>query len=122
MNKIYCAGFSSGAFFCSELAQYFNYNFKGVVLNSGCNVDCIDITKTGPIFNCTTGHFISSIHPPTLIVHGLKDQLVPYECAESYYQDLESNNIVVNKLIDETGGHIWLNQYNNLIIDWLKNT
>ena len=122
MNSIYCAGFSSGAFFCSELSQYFDYKFKGVVLNSGCNVECIDITKTGPVFNFTTGQYISSFHPSTLIVHGKKDRFVPYECAESYYQDLKSNNINVTKLIDETGGHIWLKKYNDQIIGWLKNT
>lgn len=120
-NKIYCAGFSSGAFFCSRLAQSYGHRFRGVILNSGCNADAIEISKSGPDFNFTTGYNISSFHPPTLLVHGEKDSLVPIEGSETYYQDLKDNNINVTKLFDETGRHIWLKGFNNEIINWMKN-
>jgi len=120
INNIFCAGLSSGAFFCSRLAQSYDYPFKGIILNSGCNADSISITNSGPIFNCSTGFNISFFHPPTLIIHGKKDRLVSCDCAESYYQDLKDNNVDVTRFIDEDGGHIWLKNYNDLIVDWLK--
>ena len=119
-NKTYCAGFSSGAFFCSRLAQSYDFGFKGVILNSGCNADSISISNMGPVFNCSTGFNISLFHPPALLIHGKEDKLVSIVCTESYYQDLMDNNIEVTKLIDEDAGHIWLKDYNQLIIDWLK--
>ena len=120
VNNIFCAGLSSGAFFCSRLAQSYNYSFKGVILNSGCNADSIIISNNGPDFNCSTGFNISYFHPPTLIVHGRKDRLISYKCAESYYLDLKYNKVDVTKFVDEEAGHIWLNDYNCLIVDWLK--
>jgi len=120
-DNIFCAGFSSGAFFCSRLAQSYGYSFKGVILNSGCNVNCINLTNMGPVFNCSKGFNISSFHPPTLLVHGEKDGLVPFECADSYYSDLLTNNIDVTTLFDENIGHIWLEKYNNDIIKWMLN-
>jgi len=121
VGSIYCAGFSSGAFFCSRLSQSFDYKFKGVIINSGCNANCITLTNFGPVFNCSTGFNISSKHPPALIVHGKKDSLVPYMCAESYYQDLLDGGFEASLLADNSSGHIWLKKYNDLIIDWLKN-
>ena len=120
-NKIYAAGFSSGAFMCSRLAQSIGYRFKGVILNSGCNADSIELTNRGPVFNFSTGFNISTFHPPTLLVHGEKDMLVPIKGAESYYQDLTENNINVISLYDKSKGHIWLENYNEQILNWIKN-
>jgi len=121
VNSIFCAGFSSGAFFCSRLSQSYNYSFKGVILNSGCNADCINLSRIGPVFNCSTGFNISSFHPSTLIIHGKQDRLVPYECSKSYYSDLYNSGVDVSFLSDDLGGHIWLEKYNSLIVDWLNN-
>jgi len=120
VNNIFCAGFSSGAFFCSRLAQSYDYGFKGIILNSGCNADCISISNMGPVFNSSTGFNISSFHPSTLIIHGKQDRLVPYECSNSYYLDLKSSGIDVTLFSDDFGGHNWLEEYNSLIIDWLE--
>jgi poly(3-hydroxybutyrate) depolymerase len=120
INSIFCAGLSSGAFFCSRLSQSYNYSFKGIILNSGCNADCINISKIGPVFNSSTGFNISCFHPPTLIIHGKKDKLVPYECSKSYYLDLNNSGVDVSLISDDLGGHIWFEKYNSLIVDWIK--
>ena len=121
VNSIFCAGFSSGAFFCSRLSQSYNYSFKGIILNSGCNADCISLSSMGPVFNCSTGFNISAFHPSTLIIHGKQDRLVPYECSNSYYLDLYNSGINVSFFSDDFGGHIWLEEHNSLIVDWLNN-
>ena len=121
INSIFCAGLSSGAFFCSRLSQSYNYSFKGIILNSGCNADCISISRMGPVFNCSTGFNISSFHPSTLIIHGKQDRLVPYECSKSYYMDLNYSGFDVSLISDDVGGHIWFEKYNSLIVDWMKN-
>lgn len=121
VENIYCAGFSSGAFFCSRLAQSYNYDFKGVILNSGCNANSINISDKGPVFNCSTGYEISSFHPPTLIIHGKKDKLVPYDCGESYYLDLNESCVDVTMFSSSKDGHIWLKDFNSMIVEWIKN-
>ncbi len=119
-ENIYAAGFSSGAFMCSRIAQSIGNKFKGVILNSGCNANSIDITNKGPVFNFSKGFNIPSFHPPALLIHGEKDMIVPTKGSESYYYDLNKSNINTTKLFDESKGHIWLKDFNNEIIKWIK--
>ena len=121
-NRIFCAGFSSGAFMTSRIGLTFPEEFCGLIIHSGCNAESIEITNRGPVFDCETPIDISTNHPPTLIVHGEQDSLVPYECAFRYYSDLIDGEIPTELLNDPEGGHIWLKDYNKDIFTWLKKT
>jgi len=35
--------------------------------------------------------------------------------------DLNNNGVNVSFFSDDFGGHIWLEEYNSLIVDWLNN-
>lgn len=119
-NKIFCAGFSSGAFMCSRIGHAFGSNIAGLVVHSGANANAINLTGTGPFFDCTSPQSFSSDYPPTLVVHGGKDWIVPTDCGIHFYDELVRNGIDADLLIDENQGHIWIKEFNDDIVDWIK--
>ncbi len=117
-NNLFCAGFSSGAFMCSRLALNCGELFSAVALNSGCNADRIILTNRGPVFNFSKTVDTPTSHPPTLLLHGTTDQLVPIGCSTQYQSDLHEVNIPCMLIIDPTQGHIWLSSQNNQILQF----
>ena len=119
-DKVYCAGFSSGAFMCSHLANSYDPVFSAIAINSGCNAQAITLTKFGPSFNFTAQYSISKNHPPTLLIHGAQDTIVPLQCATNYYMDLQQSLIDSKLIIEEDIGHIWLKSKNDDILKWFQ--
>lgn len=107
-NQVFCAGFSSGGFMTSRLAKVFPDRFSAILVHSGADADSITFTYKGPEFDCESPQEYPENHPPTLVVHGQKDTLVPYECGVHFYQELQRNNINSTLLTVEEKGHIWL--------------
>ena len=120
MNSVFCAGFSSGAFMCSRLALNKEHLFNAIALNSGCNADSITLTNRGPQFDLYSSYNLSVNHPPTLLLHGQKDQLVPVQSAINYYQDLTNASVETQLWIASSQGHIWLSIYNTEILNWFN--
>ena len=120
LNHVFCAGFSSGGFMTSRLAKTFPHQFSGVLIHSGTDADSITFSELGPEFDCNSSQSYPSNHPPTLVVHGEKDQLVPYDCGLHFYEELQRNNITTSLLTDEERGHIWLSSRSNEMIDWFE--
>ena len=118
-NRLYCAGFSSGAFMCSQIGHYFNNRFNAIAIHSGANSESISLTYLGPSFNLNTSYNFSSSFPPTIIIHGENDGFVPVQCAKNFYADLQRNKIPSKLLINQDEGHIWISQYDSEILDWL---
>ncbi len=119
-DRIYCTGFSSGAFMTSHIAQYFGDRFAGVIVHSGANAESITLSDRGPVFDCTSPYEFPKNHSSTLIVHGGSDGFVPSECGIHYYDELLRCGFDATLLFDSDGGHIWLSEYNEEIISWLK--
>lgn len=117
-NAIFCAGFSSGAFMVSRIANVFGERFAGVIVHSGAHADAISLTNRGPVFNCTAPYEFPGTHSPTLIIHGGSDKFVPAECGLHYYDELKRNGFDVTLLFDAMGGHIWLSNFNDEILNW----
>lgn len=117
-NHLFCAGFSSGAFMCSRLALNCEHLFDAIAVNSGCNADSITLTSHGPVFDIHSSYNLSADHPPTILLHGQKDQLVPVQCATNYYQDLRNSSVETQILIEPSQGHIWISAYNLDILNW----
>jgi len=120
LENLFCTGFSSGAFMCSRIGLSREVLFNAIALNSGCNADSITLTMRGPIFDLNKTFNLSIHHPPTLIIHGQQDQLVPVECGINYYNDLQKANVSSSLLIDPEQGHIWLKDFNQEILDWFS--
>ena len=120
LENIFCTGFSSGAFMCSRIGISKESLFNAIALNSGCNADSITLTMRGPLFDLNKIFNLSVHHPPTLILHGKQDQLVPVECGMNYYTDLQKANVSSSLLIEPKMGHIWLKDFNQEILDWFS--
>jgi predicted esterase len=120
LDHVFCAGFSSGGFMTSRLAKIFPTYFSGLIIHSGTDADSISFTDRGPEFDCDSPQLYSATHPPTLVVHGEKDQLVPYKCGLHLYDELRRNNITASLLTDAEKGHIWLSSRSNEMIEWLE--
>ena len=118
-EEIFCAGFSSGAFMTSLIAHVFSEKVTGVVIHSGTDPDSIILTDRGPVFNCTEPLQFPPDHPPALIVHGGKDTIVPTACGIHYYEELIRCGLNATLLVDPTGNHIWLSEFNEDIVDWM---
>ena len=119
-NNLFCAGFSSGAFMCSRIGLSTSDIFTAIALNSGCNANSITLTNRGPQFDLTTSFNISSNHPPTFLLHGEQDQLVPVNCSKRYHLDLKKAGIDTDLIIDPDKGHIWLSQQNDELLNWFN--
>ncbi|MFO8077196.1 MAG: prolyl oligopeptidase family serine peptidase [Thermoplasmatota archaeon] len=120
MDSVFCAGFSSGAFMCSRLALNYEHLFNAIAVNSGCNAESITLSQRGPVFDIHSSYNLSADHPPTILLHGQRDQLVPVQCATNYYQDLRNSSVETQILIAPTHGHIWLSAYNQDILNWFS--
>jgi poly(3-hydroxybutyrate) depolymerase len=116
---LFCVGFSSGAFMASRIGHALGTRFQALIVHSGTNADMIEITNRGPVFDCTSPQNISALHPPTLIIHGNKDQLVPVECGIHFHEELLRNGVISKLLLDPDGGHIWLSTFNDDILNWI---
>lgn len=119
LNQVYCAGFSSGGFMTSRLAKVFPEQFAGIVVHSGTDADSITFSNQGPEFDCESPLQFPINHPPTLIVHGEKDRIVPFNCGLHLYQELQRNNINCTLITDEQKGHVWISSFSDEIIQWL---
>jgi poly(3-hydroxybutyrate) depolymerase len=119
-NRLYCAGFSSGAFMCSHIGHYSRNRFSAIAVHSGANSDSVSLTNRGPYFNLNNSYNFSSFYPPTIIIHGETDVFVPVQCAKNFYSDLQKDDIPSSLLINPDEGHIWLSQYDPAILDWFK--
>src|SRR6056297_625334 len=120
LDHVFCAGFSSGGFMTSRLAKEFPDRFSGVLVHSGTDADSITFTSSGPEFDCNSPLNYSKDHPPTLVVHGEKDRLVPYECGLHFFEELQRHNITSSLLTDTDKGHIWLSLQSEDMLQWFE--
>jgi predicted esterase len=106
-NHICCIGFSSGGYMTSRIGLTLGSYFKALAIHSGAHADTLHPSPQD-----------TSIHPPTLIIHGMKDQMVPAKFGISLYHELKQNNISTHLLLNPWGRHIWQPFFNNTILDW----
>jgi len=119
-NNLFCAGFSSGAFMCSKIGSLLEKKFNALAVHSGGNAERFILTETGPTYDLTSSYNISNTHPPTLIIHGKKDNIVPLEWGLTYYNDLVESNIDTEQLLQNDQGYIWIPVFNKNILQWFE--
>jgi poly(3-hydroxybutyrate) depolymerase len=117
-SKLFCIGFSSGAFMTSRIAHYFGEKFKAIAVNSGGNANNFSFDNLHHNFDFSSKQNISENHPPTLIIHGSKDNLVPVEAGIRYYEDLVNAGIKSHIILNSNGFHIWQSIFDKQILDW----
>ncbi len=106
-NHLCCIGFSSGGYMTSRIGLSLGSYFKALAIQAGGHADNLHPSDT-------------QNHPPTLIIHGVKDTLVPVTSGISLYQDLQKNNISTHILLNPWGRHIWQSVFNQTVFDWFN--
>ena len=113
ISRLYCAGFSSGGFMTSRIAHLFGSRFKAVAIHSATNANVVNWRT-----DFTSPQNFSHDHPPTLVIQGGKDGMMPAKAAIHFYEELQKNGISSKLLYKPNGHHIWYSEFNNQILDW----
>jgi parallel beta-helix repeat protein len=114
-SNIFCAGFSAGGFMTSRIAHYFGSKIKAIAVHSATNANVLNWK-----YDFSPQNF-SEDHPPTIVIQGGKDTLMPAAAAIHFYEELQRNGIKSELLYKPSGHHIWLSEFNNAIFDWFEN-
>ncbi|MFW6121074.1 MAG: prolyl oligopeptidase family serine peptidase, partial [Petrotogales bacterium] len=121
-SRLFCIGISGGGLMTSRIAHFFGSVFKAVAVLSGGNADFVSVPRWGlPKFDVTSPQNFSSNHPPTLVIHGARDRLVPVEAGVHFFEELQNAAIRTHLLLNSKGGHSWQWLFNDKIIEWFIN-
>lgn len=115
-ENIFLAGFSSGGYMASRVAQEAEMAglVRGIVLHSSSYGECI-------ASQCSIPKNLPEWHPETLLVANKDDSIVPFYTVELYADRLEKNKIDLDTFFSETGDHAWKKTHPQKITDWLMN-
>lgn len=99
MGKRYALGISSGGYNTSRMAVSFNGDsgWAALAIVSGSYATC-----AGPL--CTVPKVLPANHPPTKFYHGKTDFIVPIGTMRPYFERLQSQGIVSEK-VEHGKGH-----------------
>ena len=119
MEKVYVAGISSGGFMAGRLAQAMPQKICAAAVISAGNADFFRFDKDLSLAEETGASApISPGHPPTIILHGAKDNIVPVERGKEYHQELLKAGVETRIYVIPDGRHQWPGSYNDKIIQW----
>ena len=57
-------------------------------------------------------------HPPTLFLHGEKDEIVPISTMRDYQKKLQAAGVETDQQVDAEAGHQWLDEAPTRIPAW----
>ena len=101
----------------SRIGLTLSTSFQALAIHSGGHADALPhlTQQTAPAMTSPLAN-----HPPTLIIHGNKDQLVPVTRGIELQQILQENDIRTHLLQNPYGRHIWQSIFNQQILDWFS--
>lgn len=111
LSRLYAAGFSSGGYMTSRMAVSFRGHFRALAIQSASYATC------GGAF-CWVPFALPADHPPTLLLHGADDKIVPISTATTYDARLRANRVESKFVRSETSGHEWLPVASAEIVEW----
>jgi dipeptidyl aminopeptidase/acylaminoacyl peptidase len=110
-ERLYATGISSGGYMTSRMAVSYPGKFRALAIESASYATCL-----GPL--CTVPGSLPKDHPPTLLLHGTKDNIVPIATARAYYGALMRDGIETHFIEDANAGHQWLDVAPHEITSW----
>lgn len=108
-GSLYVAGISSGGYMASRLAVTRPWRVRALVVQSASYAWCGGAFCMVPT--------LSPDHPPTLLLHGRRDAIVPESTTHLYAQALVRAGVAVSLVVDD-GGHAWSPQAPQLVSEW----
>jgi poly(3-hydroxyoctanoate) depolymerase len=110
-SRLYATGISSGGYMTSRMAVSYPGRFRALAIESASYATC-----AGPLCNVPTK--LPADHPPTLLLHGDADLIVPISTAKDYHQSLVNNGIATSFIEDANAGHQWLSSAPDAVVNW----
>lgn len=99
--RLYATGISSGGYMTSRMAQSYPGRFRALAVAAGSWATC-----GGPL--CSVPNPLPADHPPTLFLHGERDDTVPVETMRAYAAQLSSQGLEAKVVTDPDAGHAWI--------------
>ncbi|MBK6689138.1 MAG: prolyl oligopeptidase family serine peptidase [Deltaproteobacteria bacterium] len=109
--RVYATGISSGGYMTSRMAVSYPGRFRALAINAGSYATCTNVL-------CSIPDPLPADHPPTLFLHGARDLTVPLYTAEAYRDQLWSQGLEADLLVDAQAGHEWLSAAPSAIGCW----
>lgn len=111
-TSLYATGISSGGYMTSRMAVSYVGEFKALAIESGSYATCLAGACTIPALPPT--------HPPTLLLHGTLDLIVPESTVTAYKTALMTAGIPENEIDDAQSGHQWIPQAPAAVLAWFQ--
>ncbi len=99
--RLYAGGISSGGYMTSRMALSYPGRFKALAVHSASWATC-----GGPL--CVVPDTLPVDHPPTLLLHGEKDAVVPVATMRTYEAKLRAQNVETRVVTNADAAHEWL--------------
>jgi poly(3-hydroxybutyrate) depolymerase len=109
-SRLYAMGISSGGFMTSRMAVSYPGRFRALADHSGSYATCSAI--------CFVPTPLPADHPPTLLLHGDLDAIVPSVAVLPYVDALRDEGHEVQLVTDPLAGHRWLRAAAQVIPAW----
>lgn len=109
--RLYAAGISSGGYMTSRMAISYPGRFKALAIQSASFATC----PVGPL--CLVPP-LPKDHPPTLMLAGLLDPLVPVWTTEAYYRRLLAEGHKSQMIVRPLATHEWFAESPKAVVDW----
>lgn len=109
--RLYAAGISSGGYMTSRMAVSYRGRFKALAIQSASYATC----PVGPL--CLVPA-LPPDHPPTLLLAGLLDPLVPEWTVEAYHTRLAAEGHKTELIVGDLGSHEWIPAAPSAVVDW----
>lgn len=110
-QRQFATGISSGGYNTSRMAVSFPGEFRALAIQSASYATCL-----GPV--CHVPLNLPIDHPPTLLLHGLLDLIVPEWTMKRYYRRLINNSIHTEQWVNPSEGHAWFEESPTKITEW----
>jgi dipeptidyl aminopeptidase/acylaminoacyl peptidase len=110
--RLYATGISSGGYMTSRMAISFPGRFRALAIQSASYARCY-----GPLCSVPA---LPPDHPPTLLLHGADDRVVPVATMWRYANALSAAGLESDVIVDEGVGHAWLPEAPDRVVAWFE--
>lgn len=98
-SRLYATGISSGGYMTSRMAVSYAGRFRALAVHSASYATCSTVCSVPEL---------PADHPPTLLLHGEKDSIVPIATMRAYEAKLSEQGLTVETEVNAEAGHEWL--------------
>ncbi|MCA9704299.1 MAG: hypothetical protein KDK70_00420 [Myxococcales bacterium] len=114
-TRWYATGLSSGAYMSSRMAIAYPDKVRAVALQSGSYATCLSSLPC-----LVSAADLPADHPPTLLMAGYWDGIVPLYTIESYEEALDDNGTEATLEVVGYASHQWTSYSPGWVLEWFQ--